>query len=404
MAKFQFEAKGANGKDFRGEIEATSEAEARIKLRAQRLVPLRVVSKETKSSTVKKLGVGRVSAKDLQIFTRQLATLLGSGIPIIQSLDVLARGARSPGLASALSEVVAQVSKGKRLAEALADHPRVFDRFYVNMVRAGEESGGLDMVLNRLAIYIEKSVKIAGKVKGALLYPAIIMFVAGGVVAAILIFVIPKFQSLFANSGQELPGLTQMVIAASDFFVSYWYVIIGAIVGAFVMLTNYYRTDAGRATCDAIMIDLPVLGDLVQKGAVARFTRTLATLLSSGVGIMESIEIASKVVGNHVVELALLRARDAIGEGKSIVVPLAKEKYIPQMVTQMIGVGEQTGNLDQMLNKIADFYEDEVDAAVGAMTSIIEPLLMVGLGGIIAVLVIAMYLPIFNLAGAAGAN
>ncbi len=404
MAKFSFEAKGANGRGFRGEIEAASEAEARIKLRAQRLVPLRVVSKEAKASVVKKVGLNKVRAKDLQIFTRQLATLLGSGIPIIQSLDVLARGARSPGLASALMDVVAQVSKGKRLAEALADHPRVFDRFYVNMVRAGEESGGLDLVLNRLAVYIEKSVKIAGKVKGAMLYPAIVMVVASGVVAAILVFVIPKFQDLFKNSGQELPGLTRMVIAASDFFVSYWYVIVGAIVGAVMMLVNYYRTDAGRATCDAVMIDMPILGDLVQKGAVARFTRTLATLLGSGVGIMESIDIASKVVGNHVVEQALLRARDSISEGKSIVVPLSKEKYIPSMVTQMIGVGEQTGNLDQMLNKIADFYEDEVDAAVGAMTSIIEPLLMVGLGGIIAVLVIAMYLPIFNLAGAAGAG
>lgn len=401
MAKFRFEAKGANGKDFRGEIEAANEAEARIKLRAQRLIPLRVVSKDHKVSAAKKVGLSKVKAKDLQIFTRQLATLLGSGIPIIQSLDVLARGARSPGLAAALAAVVAQVNKGKRLAEALAEHPRVFDRFYVNMVRAGEEAGGLDVVLNRLAIYIEKSVKIAGKVKGALLYPAVIMLVAGGVVSAILVFVIPKFQDLFKSSGQELPILTQWVISASDFFVGYWYVIIGAIIGAVMLLINYYRTDVGRATCDAIMIDVPVLGDLVQKGAVARFTRTLATLLGSGVGIMESIDIASKVVGNHVVEMALLRARDAISEGKSITVPLSKEKYIPSMVTQMIGVGEQTGNLDQMLNKIADFYEDEVDAAVGAMTSIIEPLLMVGLGGIIAVLVIAMYLPIFNLAGAA---
>ncbi|MCM2281153.1 MAG: type II secretion system F family protein, partial [Bdellovibrionaceae bacterium] len=371
MAKFQFEAKGANGKGFRGEIEAANEAEARIKLRAQRLIPLRIVSKEKKVSAVKKVGLAKVKAKDLQIFTRQLATLLGSGIPIIQSLDVLAKGARAPGLAAALMDVVAQVNKGKRLAEAFAEHPRVFDRFYVNMVRAGEEAGGLDLVLNRLAVYIEKSVKIAGKVKGALLYPAIIMLVAGGVVSAILIFVIPKFQDLFKNSGQELPGLTQLVISASDFFVSYWYVIIGAVVGAVMMLINYYRTDVGRATCDAVMIDIPVLGDLVQKGAVARFTRTLATLLGSGVGIMEAIEISSKVVGNHVVEMALLRARDSISEGKSITVPLAKEKYIPSMVTQMIGVGEQTGNLDQMLNKIADFYEDEVDAAVGAMTSII---------------------------------
>jgi len=402
MAKFQFEAKGANGKDFRGEIEASNEAEARIKLRAQRLVPLRVVPKATKVSTAKKIGVNKVSPKELQIFTRQLATLLASGIPIIQSLEVLAQSSRAPGLANALNDVVANVNKGKRFADALADHPRVFDRFYVNMVRAGEESGGLDGVLGRLAIYIEKSVKVAGKIKGAMLYPAIIMVVASGVVAAILVFVIPKFQDLFEGAGQELPALTKFVIAASEFLMSYWWAIGAGIAAAFFSITNYYRTDNGRAMIDSILIDLPVMGNLVQKGAVARFTRTLATLLGSGVGIIESMDIASKVVGNTVVERALLRAKDAISEGKSITLPLAKEKYIPGMVTQMMGVGEQTGNLDQMLNKIADFYEDEVDVAVGAMTSIIEPLLMVFLGSIIAVLVIAMYLPIFNLAGSVG--
>ncbi len=402
MAKFQFEAKGANGKEFRGEVEAGSEAEARIKLRAQRLVPLKVVPKSNQGSPIKKIGMGRVGSKELQIFTRQLATLLASGIPILQSIDVLGRSSRSPSLTRALEDIVASVSKGRRFAESLADHPLVFDRFYVNMVRAGEESGGLDLVLNRLAIYIEKSVKIKGKIKGAMIYPAAIIVVAGLVVSAIMIFVIPKFQELFNNSGQELPMLTQWVITASHFFTSYWWAILGGAVGSYFMAMNYYRTDAGRAAVDTVMIDVPLMGDLVQKGAIARFTRTLSTLLGSGVGIMEAMDIASKVVGNVVVENALIRARDAIAEGKSITVPLQKEKYIPGMVTQMIGVGEQTGNLDQMLSKIADFYEDEVDVTVGALTSVMEPLLMVFLGSIIAVLVIAMYLPIFNMASAAG--
>ena len=399
MPRFSFEATAANGKEFRGEIEAANEAEARIKLRAQRLVPRRVVSKESKS--VKKTG--GVKSKELQIFTRQLATLLASGIPIIQSLDVLARSSRSPNLTTALLDVVANVSKGKRFAEALAEHPRVFDKFYVNMVRAGEEAGGLDLILNRLALYIEKSVKIASKIKGAMMYPAVIVFVATGVVSAILIFVIPKFQELFAGMKQELPALTQYVVKASHFFVSYWYLIFGGLAALIYGTIAYYRTDDGRAVFDRFLIQTPVMGDLIQKGAVARFTRTLATLLGSGVGIMEAIEICSKVVGNVVIEEALLRARDAISEGKSITVPLAKEKFIPSMVVQMMAVGEQTGNLDQMLNKIADFYEDEVDVAVGALTAIMEPMLMVVLGGIIAVLVIAMYLPIFNMAAGAGA-
>lgn len=404
MAKFSFEAKGMNGKGFRGEIDAANEAEARIKLRAQKMVPIRIVSREKKASAGQRIGAKGVSSKELQIFTRQLATLLGSGVPIVQAMDVLSRSSRSPGMSFALKTTVTEINKGKRFGDALADHPRVFDRFYCNMVRAGEESGNLDMILNRLAGYIEKSVKIQGKIKGALVYPIGILIVAFGVIAALLIFVIPKFEQLFAQSGNELPTLTKIVIAMSNAFMSKWYLIIGGIVGGVFMLINYYKTEVGRQTCDGIMIDIPLLGDLVQKGAIARFTRTLSTLLGSGVGIMEALDISGKVVGNHVIERAIHRSKDAIAEGKSLTVPLAKEKYIPHMVTQMIGVGETTGNLDAMLSKIADFYEDEVDVAVGALTSIMEPLLMVVLGTIVAFLVVAMYLPIFNLASAVGGN
>lgn len=402
MGKFAYEARGANGKEIRGEIEATNEAEARVKLRAQRLIPIRIVSHETKTSAMKYFGGGGVKSKDLQLFTRQLATLISSGVPVIQAMDVLARSARSPALNQALKEVINSISRGKRFGDALAEHPRVFDRFYCNMVRAGEESGNLDQILNRLASYIEKSVKIQGKVKGAMVYPIAIMVVAAGVVAALLIFVIPKFESLFKQSGKELPALTQIVVDMSHFLVGYWWAMIIGVVGLVIGLINYYRSPGGRQVCDSLFIDVPLLGDLVQKSAVAKFSRTLSTLLSSGVGIMESLDIASKVVGNFVIEKAILRAKDAITEGKSLTVPLAKEKYIPNMVTQMIGVGETTGGLDLMLGKIADFYEDEVDVAVGALTSVMEPIMMVFLGGIIAFLVIAMYLPIFDLAGSVG--
>lgn len=407
MAKFSYEAKSSNGQETRGEIEARNEAEARIRLRAQRLMPTRI-SPVAAGGAVGAGGVkkpasgGGVKPKDLQIFTRQLSTLLSSGVPIMQAMDTLAQGSRSRGLNFALMAIVADISRGRRLGDSLAEHPRVFDRFYVNMVRAGEESGNLDQILIRLSEYIEKSVKIKGKIKGAMVYPLVILTVALGVVVMLLVFVIPKFQSLFANSGTELPALTKLVVAMSKFVIHYWYIMISAVVGGVYGIMSYYKSEAGRPVCDSFLIEVPFIGDLIQKGAVARFTRTLSTLLGSGVGILEALDISSRVVENAVVERAIIRSKESISEGKSLTVPLAKEKYIPHMVTQMIGVGEQTGNLDQMLSKVADFYEDEVDVAVTALTSILEPVMMVVLGGIVAFFVIAMYLPIFNLAGSVG--
>lgn len=402
MARFTFEARGDNGQNYHGDIEAANEAEARVKLRAQRLTPLKVVPKAAAPSGKKSRSGGKVKPKDLQIFTRQLSTLLQAGIPILQSLDSLARGTRAPVLKAAVADIMMNVQKGKRFADALSEHSNVFDKFFQNMIRAGEESGGLDQILNRLAVYIEKSVKIQSKVKGALVYPVAILAVALLVVSAILIFVIPKFKELFESSGQELPGITVFVMDMSGFMMSYWYLIIGALVGAFYGFKAYAATPAGNAQLDDLLLKAPVIGDIVQKGAIARFTRTLGTLLASGVGIMEALDISSKTVSNVTIEKAILRAKLAIQEGKSITVPLSKEKYIPAMVTQMISVGEQTGNLDSMLSKIADFYEDEVDAAVGAMTSLMEPILMVVLGGMVGFLVIAMYLPIFKLASGVG--
>ncbi len=399
MAKFVFEAKDPRGRMFRGELEAPDEAQARVKLRAQRLVPVKLAKAEQQVATSKKIGGRGVPLKDLQVFTRQLSTLLASGIPILQSLEVLSQSARSPALQIALKEMTLEINRGRRFGEAMAEHPKVFDRFYVNMVKAGEESGNIDQILNRLAVYIEKAAKISSKVKGAMVYPVAILIVAALVVSGLLIFIIPKFEALFAASGQELPALTKMVVDASKILVKYWWLIIGGTVGGVFLGMNYYRSPEGQKTIDSVAIDIPVIGDLIIKAAIARFTRTLSTLLGSGVNIMEALDIASKVVGNHVIESSLLRAREAIAEGKSLTVPLAKEKYIPNMVTQMIGVGEQTGAIDQMLAKVADFYEDEVDNAVSAVTSLMEPLMMVFLGGIVAVIVVAMYLPIFNMAG-----
>jgi type IV pilus assembly protein PilC len=404
MAKYVFEAKAANGKDIRGEIDAVNEAEARVKLRAQRMIPVRVVASQGQKAANNGGGffAAKVKPKDLQIMTRQLSTLLVSGIPILQALETLSEGGRSPALSGALRKVGASVSNGKKFGDSLGEHPLIFNRFYVNMVRAGEESGNIDQILSKLASYIEKSVKLTGKVKGALTYPAVILVIAMLVVSGLLIFIIPKFQALFASFGGELPALTKFVVQMSDILVHYWYIIFGTIGVLFFALKTYIATEDGKRMFDSIAIDLPLFGDLIQKSAVARFTGTLSILLNSGVGIMEAMDIASKTVGNYIIERAIIRARDAITEGKSLTVPLAKEKYIPHMVTQMIGVGEQTGTLDQMLGRIADFYEDEVDVAVSALTSIIEPIMMVVLGSIVAFIVIAMYLPIFGLAGQIG--
>ncbi len=403
MAKFSFEARAANGKDMRGEIEASNEGEARVKLRAQRLVPTRVsLSENRAAAAAKKFKSAAIKPKDLQILTRQLATLLSSGIPILQSIDTLAQSARTPGITTALRMIAYDISRGKRFGDSLAEHPKMFGKFYVNMVRAGEESGNLDQILQRLAVYIEKSVKITSKVKGALTYPAVIMTVAALVVAGLLIFIIPKFQALFQQLNSEMPALTVFVIGMSNALVKYWWMMaLGAFVTGYSAKV-YYETENGRRVFDRIFIDLPLFGNLIQKSAIAKFTRTLSTLLGSGVSIMESLDIAGNTVGNYVIERAIARAKYAIIEGKSLTVPLAKEKYIPQMVTQMIAIGEQTGSLDQMLGKIADFYEDEVDVAVSSLTQLIEPIMMVVLGAIIAFIVIAMYLPIFNIAGAIG--
>ncbi len=400
MPIFIFEAKTVSGKRVKGQLEAQNEQEVNVKLRAKKLFPLKVKLKATKS----KGGFmeGGVKAKEMQVFTRQFSTLLTAGIPVMQSLETLQKGSKNKALANALSEIINDVESGKKLAEALARHPKVFNSFYVNMIKAGEAGGVLEGVLYKLAIYIEKSVKIQGKIKGAMVYPSAIIFVAIVVIAAILIFVIPQFKELFSSMGQELPALTQMVLNMSSFIMNYWYICIGAIIFLVVGFIYTYKSKRGRRLIDTVALKIPIINNVIIKGSVANFSQTLSTLISSGVGILEAMDIGIRVVGNVILQDCFKRGKAALVEGKTMSGQLAREKPIPGMLVQMVGIGEQTGALDSMLVKVSDFYEEEVDSAVSAMLAAMEPGLLIVLGGLVGTLVIAMYLPIFNLANVVG--
>jgi len=301
-----------------------------------------------------------------------------------------------------LTEIKKSVEGGSTFADALRRHPKVFDELYVNLVAAGEVGGILDTILNRLAVFMEKSEKLKGKIKGALMYPLVICIIAGIVVAVLLLYVVPIFQGMFADFGSALPAPTQFVVNLSNGLKSYWWAFLGTIIGIVVSIRQFYHTDRGRVVIDGLLLKAPVFGDLLRKTAVARFTRTMATMISSGVPILEALEIVAKTAGNKIVESAIMQTRISLSQGKTLAEPLAATKVFPSMVVQMIGVGEATGALDAMLSKIADFYEEEVDTAVDTLMSLIEPALMAFLGVVVGGLVITMYLPIFKLAGAAG--
>lgn len=402
MPTFSYQAKAFNGQMTQGTVEASSEAEARIKIRAKKLIPLKVsvgsLSRSSSSASAK-IARAKVKSKDLQVFTRQLSVLIASGVPLLQALEVLSQSPRGKALDFALKRIVVDISEGKKLGDAFRGHPNVFNKFYVNMLIAGEEGGVLDLVLQRLSEYIEKSVKLQGKIKAAMTYPIVVLAIAFLVVTGLLVFVIPKFVSIFQSSGQQIPALTQMVINLSDFFISKWYIIFGVLIGGAMAFRGYINTPAGRAQVDLTLIRIPVFGDFVIKSAMAKFSRTLSTLLSAGVSIMDALQIAANTAGNSLVEKALLKSKASVSQGKLLSAPLAQESFIPHMVVQMIAVGEQTGALDDMLSKVADFYEDEVDVAVASITSLMEPIMIVVLGGIVCFFVVAMYLPIFNMAG-----
>jgi type IV pilus assembly protein PilC len=344
-------------------------------------------------------GRGKVDMKDLVVFTRQFATMIDSGLPLVQCLDILAGQQENKTFKDILFKVKESVEGGSTFADSLAKHPKAFDELFVNMVAAGEVGGILDTILNRLAAYIEKAMKLKKKVKGAMVYPATIMSIAVIVVGVILIFVIPTFAKMFADFGGDLPGPTKFVIALSNICKNYFFVFIILAVAARFAFVKYYATPKGRKMVDDLLLKAPIVGPLIRKVAVAKFTRTLGTMISSGVPIMDGLEIVAKTAGNKVVEEAVYKVRQAISEGKTMAEPLAACGVFPPMVVQMISVGEATGAMDTMLNKIADFYDDEVDDAVGALTSMMEPLLMVFLGTAVGGLVIAMYLPIFKIAG-----
>jgi type IV pilus assembly protein PilC len=345
---------------------------------------------------------GKVSKKELAVFTRQFATMIDAGLPLVQCLDILGMQQENDGFKKVILRVKEDVESGSTFADALGKHPRVFDELFVNLVSAGEVGGILDTILARLAAYIEKAMKLGKQIKSAMVYPSTILAVAVIVTVVLLLYVIPIFGNMFADFGQALPVPTQIVLALSGYTRKYFLVFIMFIVLVVFAIRWYYRQETGRRNIDRLLLRLPILGDLIRKIAVARFARTLATMVASGVPILEGMDIVAKSAGNKIIEEAVMKARTSISEGKTISEPLAESKVFPVMVTQMVGVGEATGALDAMLTKIADFYDDEVDAAVGALTSLLEPMLMIFLGVVIGGLVIAMYLPIFKLAGVVG--
>ena len=398
MAKFQWEATTRTGEKKRGTMEAETGDAVEKRLSGDGLNVTRV-KKEAKQLQLT-FGSG-VQPKDLQVFTRQLATMIDAGLPIVQCLDILASQTPNKIFQGILYQVKSSVESGATFSEALKRHPKVFDELYVNLVAAGEAGGILDTMLYRLAIYIEKAVKLKAQIKSAMFYPIAIMVVAIGVICVMMIKVIPTFKDMYKSMGPKakLPGATEFVMSISNGFVANWYFIIGGMIGFVVMLVMLRRTVKGREVFDRVMLRLPVIGPTLRKVVVARFTRTLGTLLSSGVPILDALDICARTAGNVIVQAGITRAREKISEGHDMAGPLAESKVFPSMVVQMIGVGEQTGAMDQMLQKIADFYEEEVDAAVAAMTSLIEPIMMAFLGVVVGGLIVAMYLPIFKLAG-----
>jgi len=401
MPTFIWEAKTKAGESRSGMMDAKSAAEAEQRIKGMGLIPEKVKRKAIEIH-LPRLAFGGVSVKDLVVFTRQFSTMIDAGLPLVQCLDILATQSDNPALKKILLDIKETVESGSTLADALKKHPKVFDDLFVNMVSAGEIGGILDTILNRLAIHMEKSMKLRKKVKGAMVYPICILIVAVGVLLVLLYYVIPVFEKMFADFGsrQALPAVTQNIIDFSQWMRRNWYFVMGFLAGVPVGIHYFKKWPRGREMWDAFWLKVPLFGPLFRKVAVAKFTRTLGTMISSGVPILDALNIVARSAGNKVVEKAVYFAREKISEGKTMADPLMQSKVFPPMVTQMIAVGESTGALDQMLGKIADFYDDEVDATVDALTSMLEPLMLVLLGGMVGYFLIAMYLPIFSLANA----
>jgi type IV pilus assembly protein PilC len=400
MPVFEYTARNAStGQILKGTLDVPSRDEVLKHIKQQKMIVVNVREqpKQLSFAGLKRKGI---RTRDIVIFTRQFATMINAGLPLVQSLDILARQTENSALAEVTRQVVFDVESGHTLADAFSKHPKAFTELYVNMVAAGEAGGILDTILMRLATFLEKSDALIRKVKGAMVYPGVIMSVAAIAVAVLLIFVIPTFQKMFASVGMELPLPTRVVIGMSDLLINYWWVLVGVAGLAVYGIRNYYQTNDGRKKIDQMMLNSPVLGDLLRKSAVSRFTRTLGTLISSGVSILDGLEITAKTAGNRVIHDAVMESRNSIAGGETIAGPLEKSKVFPPMVISMIAVGEQTGGLDEMLSKIADFYDEEVDVAVSALLSLMEPMMIVVLGVIVGGMVVAMYLPIFDMMNA----
>jgi type IV pilus assembly protein PilC len=402
MTAYLWEARAKNGDVKKGVMEADSEEAVHNKLKLQLLSPIEV-KKQPKQITIR-LGSG-VKTEDMVIFTRLFATMIDAGLPIVQCLDILSSQAKNKYFGKIVGQVKASVEGGLTLSDALRKHPKIFDNLFVNLIAAGEAGGILDTILQRLSVYLEKAMKLKRRVKGAMVYPISVLCIAFVVVTVLLTKVVPVFENMFKEfGGGKLPAPTQFVIEDSNAMTTMLPYINGTIVAVGVPMKMILKTEKGRLTFDGILLKLPVLGPVLRKVVVARFTRTMGTLLSSGVPILDAMDIVARTAGNKVVEQGILYAKNKISEGKDLASPLMETGLMPPMVVQMIAVGEQTGALDAMLTKIADFYEEEVDVAVASMTSLIEPMMMVFLGTVIGGLVVAMYMPIFEMAGNIKAN
>jgi type IV pilus assembly protein PilC len=396
MASFTYTARSFSGDLRTATLEASSREDVVAQLRRQRLSVVKI----DEASATKKPRRGHIKMRDVVIFTRQFSTMINAGLPLVQALTILAEQSQNKVLADITRKVVFDVESGNTVADAMTKHPQAFSPLYVNMVAAGEAGGILDTILMRLATFMEKNDALVRKVKGAMIYPSVIMSVAGIAVTVLLIFVIPVFENLFSSAGLALPLPTRIVMGASRFLKGYWYIIIGIVVAAWFAYKRYAATSDGRLKIDRVLLQVPVLGDVLRKSAVSRFTRTLGTLVSSGVSILDGLEITARTAGNRVVQDAIMESRSSIAGGDTIAAPLKKSGVFPPMVISMISVGEQTGGLDEMLSKIADFYDDEVDAAVGNLLSLLEPLMIVFLGVVVGGMVVSMYLPIFDMINA----
>jgi type IV pilus assembly protein PilC len=398
---FTWEGKTRQGSVQKGEIAANSKEDVLALLRKQNIQPINVTAKPKEIRL--SFGAPKVKDKDIVIFTRQLATMIDAGLPLVQCLDILGSQTENKSLAKTVNQVRSDVESGATFADALKKHPKIFDTLYCNMVAAGEAGGILDTILGRLATFMEKFAKIKGQIKSAMIYPAIILSVAVAVVSLLLIVVVPMLANIFLEAKMQLPLPTRIVMAVSNFMKGWGGLIILILaIGFFVGLRQFRKTERGLRTTDGIALKIPVVGSLIQRVSVAKFTRTLGTLLTSGVPILEGLLIVSRTAGNKVVEEAILATRQSVSEGKTLADPLGRSKIFPAMVVSMISVGEATGALDNMLNKIADFYDDEVDAAVAALTSMLEPMLMIFLGVVVGFVIVAMYMPIFQMGAAVG--